>query len=262
MLRFSANLSMLFTERPLVERFAAARAAGFDAVEIQFPYELSIDAIRQQLDENDLRLVLINVPAGDLMQGGDGLACVPGRENAFRHAVIDALRYADALQVPTINVLAGRQPEGENLARCLHTLSMNLRHAAETFQSAGITTVIEAINTFDMPGFLLHSVNQMQEMLEVVDHPTLKMQFDCYHMTRMGENVLQSLQADIGSIGHIQFADAPGRHEPGTGSIDHPAIFRLLETLPYEGWTGAEYRPSTLSEQTLGWLQAARGHAS
>lgn len=262
MLRFSANLSMLFTERPLLERFAAARAAGFDAVEIQFPYELSVDVIRQQLDKHALRLVLINVPAGDLMQGGDGLACVPGRENAFRHAVIDALRYADALQVPAINVLAGRQPEGENLVRCLHTLSKNLRHAAETFQSAGITTVIEAINTFDMPRFLLHSVAQMQEMLEVVDHPTLKMQFDCYHMTRMGENVLQSLQDNIRSIGHIQFADVPGRHEPGSGTIDHPAIFRLLETLPYEGWTGAEYRPSTLTEHTLGWLQAARGNAS
>lgn len=262
MLRFSANLSMLFTERPLVERFAAARAAGFDAVEIQFPYELSIDTIRRELDQHALRLVLINVPARDLMQGGDGLACVPGRENHFRHAVMDALRYADALQVPTINVLAGRQPEGQHLARCLHTLSMNLRHAAETFHSAGITTVIEAINTIDMPRFLLHSVVHMQEMREAVDHPTLKMQFDCYHMARMGEDVLPSLRDNIGAIGHIQFADLPGRHEPGTGTLDHTAIFRLLETLPYEGWTGAEYRPSTLTEQTLGWLQAARGHAS
>lgn len=262
MLRFSANLSMLFTERPLAERFAAARAAGFDAVEIQFPYELPIDVIRQQLNEHELRLVLINVPAGDLMQGGDGLACVPGRENRFRHAVIDALRYADALQVPTINVLAGRQPEGENLLRCLHALTMNLRHAAETFQSAGITTVMEAINTFDMPRFLLHSVAQMQDMMDTVDHPTLKMQFDCYHMARMGEDVLQALHDNIGAIGHIQFADVPGRHEPGTGTIDHPAIFRLLEALPYGGWTGAEYRPSTHTEQTLGWLQAAQGHAS
>lgn len=262
MLRFSANLSLLFTERPLLERFAAARAAGFDAVEIQFPYELPIEAIRHQLNEHALRLVLINVPTGDLMQGGDGLACVPGRENMFRHAVIDALRYADALQVPTINVLAGRQPEGENIARCLHTLSMNLRHAAETFQSAGITTVMEAINTVDMPRFLLHSVDQMQEMREIVDHPTLKMQLDCYHMARMGENVPQSLQDTIGAIGHIQFADLPGRHEPGTGTMDYPAIFRLLEALPYEGWTGAEYHPSALTEQTLGWLQAARGNPS
>lgn len=262
MLKFSANLSMLFTERPLVERFAAARAAGFDAVEIQFPYELPVDTLRQQLDEHALRLVLINVPAGDLMQGGDGLACVPGQEHAFRDAVGEALRYADALQVPTINVLAGRLPEGVDVARCKHTLATNLCHAAEVFHSADIITVIEAINTFDMPRFLLHSVAHMQEMREAVGHPSLKMQFDCYHMRRMGENVLQSLQDNISAIGHIQFADTPGRHEPGGGTMDYAGIFRLLEALPYSGWTGAEYRPSTITEQTLGWLSILKGNAS
>lgn len=262
MLKFSANLSMLFTEHPLIERFAAARAAGFDAVEIQFPYELPVEALRAELQKHDLMLVLINIPAGDLMQGGDGLAGVPGRENAFRHAVMDALRYAEALQVPTVNVLAGRQPDGENLVRCLHTLAMNLRYAAETFQSAGITTVMEAINTFDMPRFLLHSVAHMQEMRERVDHPMLKMQFDCYHMQRMGENVAQSLRDNINAIGHIQFADVPGRHEPGTGSMDYPMLFRLLKELPYNGWTGAEYRPSTTTAHTLAWLDTTPGDIS
>lgn len=262
MLKFSANLSMLFTERPLIERFAAARAAGFNAVEIQFPYELPIESIRTELDQHELTLVLINVPAGDLMQGGDGLACVPGRENAFRHAVMDALRYAEALHVPCVNVLAGRQPAGENLVRCLHTLAMNLRYAAETFQTAGITTVMEAINTFDMPRFLLHSVAQMQEMRERVDHPLLKMQFDCYHMQRMGEDVAQCLRDNVSAIGHIQFADVPGRHEPGTGSMDYPMLFRLLNELPYHGWTGAEYRPSATTEHTLAWLRAAAGDHS
>lgn len=262
MLKLSANLSMLFTERPFIERFAAARAAGFGAVEIQFPYELSIDAIRTELEQHDLTLVLINVPAGDLMQGGDGLAGVPGREQAFRQAVQEALRYAEALQVPVVNVLAGRQPEGESLMHCLHTLAMNLRHAAETFQPAGITTVTEAINTFDMPRFLLHSVAQMQEMRERVDHPMLKMQFDCYHMQRMGENVEQCLRNNVDAIGHIQFADVPGRHEPGTGSMNYPMLFRLLHELPYNGWTGAEYRPSTTTEHTLAWLDATAGDAS
>ena len=262
MLKFSANLSMLFTERPLIDRFAAASAAGFTAVEIQFPYELSIESIRTELERHHLVLVLINVPAGDLLKGGDGLACVPGRENSFRHAVMDALRYADALQVPTVNVLSGRVPEGENVMRCLHTLSMNLRYAAETFQSAGITTVTEAVNTFDMPRFMLHSVAQMQEMRERVDHPMLKMQFDCYHMERMGENIEQCLRENISAIGHIQFADAPGRHEPGNGTMNYPHIFQLLRELSYQGWVGAEYHPSTTTEKTLAWLKATTGDHS
>lgn len=254
MLKFSANLSLLFTERPLIERFAAARAAGFAAVEIQFPYELPIAAIRHELARNDLQLVLINVPAGDLMQGGDGLAGVPGREQAFRHAVRDALCYAEALQVPTVNVLAGREPEGESLARCLHTLAGNLRYATETLHTIGVTTVMEAINTVDMPRFLLHSLAQMQEMQEVVDHPALKMQFDCYHMQHMQEDILQALQANIQAIGHIQFADTPGRQEPGTGEMNYDAVFALIRELPYRGWCGAEYRPSGRTEDSLGWL--------
>ncbi len=257
MLRFSANLSLLFTERPLAERFAAARAAGFAAVEIQFPYELPVDVIRRELDENGLELVLINVPAGDLMQGGDGLACVPGRENAFRHAVMDALRYAEALDVPCVNVLAGREPAGEHLLRCLHTLAGNLRYATETLQSIGVTTVFEAINTHDMPRFLISNVAQMQEMQDTVDHPTLKMQFDCYHMARMGEDVLGALRANIGRIGHVQFADTPGRHEPGSGELDYDAIFAALRTLPYTGWCGAEYRPRGRTEDSLVWLWQA-----
>jgi hydroxypyruvate isomerase len=262
MLKLSANLSLLFTERPLIERFAAARAAGFRAVEIQFPYELSIDALRTELAQHELSLILINVPAGDLMQGGDGLAGVPGREHAFQHAVRDALRYAEALHVPTINVLAGRLPDNGNRDHCLETLEQNLRLAVDTFHPAGITTVIEAINTVDMPRFLLHSFRHMEEMLTRIPHPGLKMQFDCYHMERMGENIAQCLRDNIGAIGHIQFADVPGRHEPGTGAMNYPELFTLLRELPYTGWTGAEYRPSTLTEDTLTWLAAATGEAS
>ncbi|MDP2227373.1 MAG: TIM barrel protein [Moraxellaceae bacterium] len=255
MLKYSANLSLLFTEVPLIERFAAARAAGFSAVEIQFPYELAIADILRELETHELRLVLINVPAGDLMQGGDGLACVPGREQAFRHAVMDALHYASALGVPTVNVLAGREPAGESLTRCLHTLAGSLRYASETLQSIGVTTVVEAINTVDMPRFLVHNVAQMQEMLEIVDHPTLKMQFDCYHMARMGEDVLQALTDNIDSIGHVQFADTPGRHQPGTGALDFAAIFTRLRELPYAGWCGAEYRPHGCTQDSMHWLQ-------
>ncbi len=259
MLKFSANLSLLFTEVPLLERFGAARRAGFQAVEIQFPYELSIEAISSELDRHELELVLINVPAGDLMQGGNGLAGVPGQEQAFRRAVLQALPYAQQLGVRCVNVLAGRQTADADLVQCLHTLVANARYAAEAFHSIGVTTTLEAINTFDMPGFLISNIAQMQEILEAADHPTLKMQFDCYHLARMGEDVVSSLLENVSQIGHIQFADAPGRGAPGTGKLPLQGIFDVIEMLPYTGWTGAEYRPGELgTEASLAWFQAYR----
>ncbi len=256
--QFSANLSLLFKEYPLIERFAAAKNAGFDAVEIQFPYELTIEQIHEKLEINDLDLVLINVPAGDLMHGGDGLACVPKRENTFRLAVMEALHYADALGVSRVNVLAGRQPVDGDFLQCLHTLAANLRYAAEAFQSIGVMTTFEAINTVDMPRFMIKSVVDMQEMMEVVDHPTLKMQFDCYHMARMGEDLLTALREHIDDIGHIQFADVPHRHQPFTGSLDFHAIFNLISSLKYHGYCGAEYHPTGHTLDSLDWFQPYR----
>lgn len=255
MLRYCANLSLLFTEHPLIERFAAARAAGFDAVEIQFPYELSVGEIRTELDIHDLELVLINIPAGDLMQGGDGLAGVPGREPAFRRALEQTLPYADQLGVRCVNVLAGRQPEEGDLLHCLHTLTTNVRQAANALQSIGVTTTLEAINRYDMPNFLIHNIAQMQEILEAADHPTLTMQFDCYHLARMGEELISGLVENWPLIGHIQFADTPGRGAPGTGDIDYQSVFALIEELPYAGWCGAEYKPGAAgTEASLGWF--------
>lgn len=254
MLRLCANLSLLFTEQPLQARFAAAKKAGFDAVEVQFPYELEIDTIQRELVEHDLKLVLINVPAGDLMQGGNGLACVPGMEQEFRHAVIKAVEYADALNVSCVNVLAGKQPSNTRLLDCLKTLASNLNYAASAFNSIGVTTTFEAINTHDMPHFLIHNVAQMQEMIEAVNHPTLKMQFDIYHMARMGENIAVALAENIEHIGHIQFADVPGRHEPGTGDLHFKTLFGLINALPFHGWCGAEYHPRVDTKSSLEWL--------
>lgn len=259
--KFCANLSLLFTEYPLIERFAYAKQLGFDAVEIQFPYELSIEQIQQQLTLHALELVLINVPAGDLMQGGNGLACVPHKEQAFRMAVLQALNYAHELDVNCVNVLAGRQPQDVDLLDCLRTLAANLRYAAEAFQSIGVTTTLEAINTFDMPRFLIKSVVDMQEMLEVVDHPTLKMQFDCYHMARMGEDIIDSLTQYIADIAHIQFADIPNRHQPLTGELDFNAIFSTIDALDYKGYCGAEYRPLGHSVDSFGWFEPYRSQS-
>lgn len=256
MLRFSANLSLLWSELPLAERFAAAAAAGFRAVEVQFPYELGLDTLEGLLEQNGQRLVLINVPAGDLMQGGDGLACVPGREEAFHAAVEQALLYARALNVPTVNLLAGRRPEGLTEAVCEAVLARNLDYAVERLHKAGITPVLEAINPFDMPRFLVHSLEDMRRFCLRIPH--LMMQFDCYHMSRMGEDVAQVLRSHLGAVGHVQFADAPGRHEPGSGRLDYTTIFSLLRDSPYTGYCGAEYKPSRATAETLGWWQRWR----
>jgi len=255
MLRFSANLSMLFTEVPLLERFALAKQAGFSAVEIQFPYDLDVIEIRDQLEQHQLQLVLINLPAGDLMQGGDGITGVPGREYQFRQALFEGLHYARVLNVPTVNILAGRQPELSDLLPCLETLAGNLRYASREIAACGITPVIEAINGTDMPRFLVQDMAQLQEMLESVGRPELKMQYDCYHMAMMGEPVLQTLQDNLSQIGHIQFADYPSRHQPSTGTLDFQAIFGYLQQSDYQGWVGAEYRPQGTTLDSLAWFQ-------
>ena len=253
MIKLAVNLSMIFTEVPLLERFALARAQGFEHVEIQFPYELSIEQIQTQLTLHGLSLCLINAPAGDLMQGSNGLAGVPGKEIEFRQAVDQAIRYAAALQVPSVNILAGKQPLDADLLPCLNTLSANLKMACHMLSDKGIQPVFEMINSTDMPRFLVQNIAQAQEMLEAVQHPALKMQYDCYHMAMMGENVLEGLQENIDFIGHIQFADTPGRQEPGTGKMDYSTIFEWLKNSSYSGYTAAEYRPSQASAQTFAW---------
>jgi hydroxypyruvate isomerase len=256
MLNLAVNLSLIFTEVPLLQRFALAKQQGFHAVEIQFPYELSIAQIQQQLDQHDLELILINAPVGDLMQGGDGLAGVPGREIEFSMAIKQARLYALELNVPTVNILAGKQPQQRDLLSCLKTLADNLRFACDALQKAGITPVIEMINGRDMPRFLLQNLAHGQEMLEAVHHPALKLQYDCYHMAMMGEDLLAGLQDNLEHIAHIQFADFPNRHEPTTGIIDYQQLFSWIQQSPYLGFCGAEYQPSGQSADSFNWLKS------
>lgn len=257
MLRFSANLSLLFNEYPLLERFQAARRAGFEAVEIQFPYALPAEVLAEQLQNQGLRLVLFNVDADTLLQGGEGLASVPNRIAEFRLAVEQACRYADVLRPALINVLPGRCLTAECRPAYRQTLLDNLRFAADQFAELGVETVFEAINTFDMPGFLIDSGRQMLEILEQVGHPHLKMQYDIYHMTRMGEDCAAFITEHAERIGHVQFADAPGRGEPGSGAIDFAAMFDAIAGSAYRGWLGAEYRPSGATADSLSWLSAS-----
>lgn len=255
MSKLAVNLSMIFTEVPLIQRFQQAHEHGFKHVEIQFPYELSIEEIQVQLIRYDLSLCLINAPAGDLMQGGNGLAGVPGQEAAFYQAVEKAIAYASALKVPNVNILAGKQPLDADLLPCLNTLAKNLKLATHMLSDVGIQPVFEMINGTNMPRFLVQNIAQAQEMLEAVNHPALKMQYDCYHMAMMGEDVLAGLQENIEQIGHIQFADCPGRHEPDTAQIDFATIFNWLKQSNYQGYIAAEYRPQAHSSHSFAWKQ-------
>lgn len=253
MTKLAVNLSMIFTEVPLIERFALAYAHGFKHVEIQFPYELSIADIQNQLTQHDLSLCLINVPAGDLMQGGNGLAGIPGKEPEFHRALETAIQYAVALKVPSVNILAGKQPLDCDLLPCLNTLAKNLKLACFMLAEHHIQPVFEMINGTDMPRFLIQNIAQAQEILEAVQHPALKMQYDCYHMAMMGEDVLEELKQNILEIGHIQFADCPGRHEPDTAQINFKEIFDWLSHSDYAGFIGAEYRPQAHSNHSFAW---------
>ncbi|MGZ5025838.1 MAG: hydroxypyruvate isomerase family protein [Methylobacter sp.] len=255
MLNFTANLSLLFTEHPLIERFKAAKQAGFDAVEIQFPYDLSAAAIKDKLDEFDLKLVLFNVAADNLLQGGEGLACVPEKRAQFKQAVDETVEYAGLLKPEAINVLPGRCLDQSRLEHYLETFTENLCYAAEAFAPLGIKTVFEAINIRDMPGFIVHGGAQMLSILDQLNRAELLMQYDIYHMQTMGENPEAFIVEYADKIGHIQFADSPGRGQPGTGQIDFKRLFSAIEKSGYSGWVGAEYKPVGTTVESLDWLR-------
>lgn len=241
-MKIAANLSLLFTERPLIERVAAAAAADFAGVEVQFPYEVPAALFKEALDSFGMPLVLINLPAGDLMTGGPGLASVPSRQEQFDAALQEALNYSAVVRPMHINVLPGRLAEGVSRDEALDTLVGNLHRAAEAFQALGVRVLIEAINPLDMPGFLINTPEHLEYVLDRVGHPNCLAQFDLYHMARQGLDICAGVRRLAGRIGHVQFADCPGRGEPGTGYLDFISVVRCLGEEGYRGWLGAEYK--------------------
>jgi hydroxypyruvate isomerase len=255
-LKFTANLSLLFTELDLIDRFAAAKQHGFTAVEIQFPYDLSPKTLQQVLQNNELKLVLFNVAADDLMQGGEGLACVPEKREQFRYALAQAVDYARVLKPEAVNILAGRCFDNARLVDYTQTFKDNLHLAADTFAQLGIKTVFEAINTHDMPAFIIHSGEQMLAVLAELQHPNLLMQYDIYHASRMGADPAQFIRQYADKIGHIQFADSPNRGQPNTGQLDFKQLFSVIEQSNYAGWLGAEYKPVGSTIESLNWFRS------
>ena len=254
MLKFTANVSLLFTEVELIKRFKAAKQQGFDAVEIQFPYSLSEETLKNALEEAQLKLVLFNVDADDLLHGGEGLACVPEKRDQFRQAVAQTLEYAELLKPEVINVLPGRCFNENRKQHYVETFKENLCFAAEAFAPLGIKTVFEAINSHDMPGFIIHNGLQMLDILDQLKRPDVFMQYDIYHMQMMGDKPDEFIARYADKIGHIQFADCPGRGQPGTGQINFKHVFSVIEKSAYSGWVGAEYKPVGTTVESLGWF--------
>lgn len=256
--KFAANLTMLFTELPFLDRFAAAAKAGFDYVEFLFPYEFDKAVLADALKANKLTLVLHNLPAGDWAGGERGLGAVPGREADFRAGVARAIDYATALGCPRVNCLAGIPPAGVTAAQARATLVENLRYAAPELAKAGILCLLEPVNSRDVPGFFVDRPRLGLEIIKEAGVPNLKLQYDIYHAQVMEGDLARSIETHLADIGHMQLADNPGRNEPGTGEINYPFLFDRIDALGYDGWIGCEYKPRGATLDGLGWLPGAR----
>jgi hydroxypyruvate isomerase len=255
MLRFAANLSFLFTDVPFAQRFARAARAGFAGVEYLFPYDFPAEEVAGWLADSGLEQVLFNLPPGDWGGGERGLACLPERREEFADSVERALAYAKALSCRRLHCMAGVRPAGVDEAALEETYIANLRHAADRFAAFGVTLMIEPINSrIDMPGYWLDSVDKAIRLLDRIGRDNVRLQLDLYHAQIILGDLARTLEANLPRIGHIQVADVPGRHEPGSGEIDYPHLFDLLERLGYDGWIGCEYKPLTTTEAGLGWL--------
>jgi hydroxypyruvate isomerase len=251
---FAANLTFLFTERPFMERFEAAHKAGFDAVEFMFPYDENLDDIKARLKLNALQLVLCNLPAGNWAGGDRGVAANPERRKEFREGVARGISAAKALGVTRLNCLVGLKHPSISGQETWGTLAENLRYAAEALGQEGIRLMVEPLNHLDIPGFALNTCGQVLKMLQEIGHPNAYLQFDIYHARRENEDPARILHDHLDRIGHIQIADCPGRHQPGTGETDFKFLLPEIDRMGYRGFVSLEYIPAPDTLTSLAWL--------
>jgi 2-dehydrotetronate isomerase len=251
--RFAANLAYLFTERPLLERFGAAAAAGFPAVELQFPYDHAPSAVKAELERHDLTMLGVNTALG---RSGEGVAAVPGHEQEFATLFKQALDYVVAIGGCQIHCLAGKVPPEQRPA-AEATFIRNLARAADAAREQGITVLIEPINPRDRPDYFLTRAEQAADIIAKVERPNVRIQFDFYHAQIVGGDLTRRFEKHLPLVGHVQIAAVPSRQEPDEGEVNYPAIFAALDRLGYDGWIGCEYRPRGKTEDGLGW---ARGY--
>ncbi|HXS67986.1 MAG TPA: hydroxypyruvate isomerase [Candidatus Polarisedimenticolia bacterium] len=253
--RFAANLTMLFTEVPFLERFRRAREAGFTCVEYLLPYDYSIKELKTCLEENGLKQVLFNLPCGDWAAGDRGIGARPDRVAEFCAGVEMAIEYAKALGVTQLNCLAGKSSPQFTEKEHWNALVENIHFAGTLLHQNGLTLVVEAVNHFDLPGFFLNRTEQVLKLLEDVGLPNVGIQYDLYHAQREEGEIAGTLRNHMARIRHIQVADNPGRHQPGTGEIDYPFIFKEIDALGYQGYVGLEYIPKPDSNASFAWIE-------
>jgi hydroxypyruvate isomerase len=267
--RFAANLSMLYPEREFLDRFAAAAADGFEAVEYLFPYAHEAKALAGRLSDNGLQQVLFNGPPGDWDRGEKGLAALPGREDEFRRSIDTALQYAQALRCPRVHVMAGLAAAGVERAKLLALYQANLAWAARQTAGAGVTVLIEPINTRDIPGFVLNRQDEAHRIVQEVGSPHLQVQMDLYHCQIVEGDVAMKIRQYLptGRVGHLQIAGVPERHEPDVGEVNYAYLFGVIDEVSaasgWNGWIGCEYRPRRGAVKGgttagLGWRPAPR----
>jgi hydroxypyruvate isomerase len=249
---YAVNLSTIFTELPFLERFKKARGSGFSLVECQFPYAETIEDLRKELTQNELSMVLLNLPPGNWDKGDRGIAADPERVDEFKESVRLGIEYATKLNIPSIHCMSGLQPKAD-YETAKNVFVKNLQYAGEEMAKHGLALFIEPINTSSFPGYFLNDVHQGAEILNQVNLPNVKLQFDFYHIERIHGNSLEFFKCYKHLVGHVQIADYPDRHEPGTGNMDYSKILNYLSE-NYSGFIGLEYIPQGASEQSFKWL--------
>ena len=250
--RFSANLGYLWKELPLPEAVLAARKAGFEAVEFHEPYHYPAEEIREALEVTGLKMLGLNTRRGIPGTKDRDLAAVPGRETDARNIIDEAIEYAASINCQNIHVIAGITGKTQEAEE---TFRENLRYATQKASNHGITILIEPLNLLDTPGYHLSDLDHAIETQDAVNKPNLKIMFDCYHIQVMQGNLLLRLKEHLPRIGHIQFANCPGRTEPDSGEINFPWLFAEIDSIGWEGFLGAEYIPKTSTEESLGWIR-------
>lgn len=248
--KFAASLNLMFQEWPLLDRFAAARDAGFRAVEVQFPYAEKPDALGKRAADAGVEVVLMNTPRGAPEAGGRGIAAIPAQADAFKESFETALEYMTATGCRMIHVMAGTHPTASEAA-----FVASLRHAAEKLAPIGGKALLEPLNLYDNPGYFLASFDMAADIIRRLGIDSVRLQYDFYHRQRRHGEIVASLQELLPITAHVQFAGSPGRHEPDDGEIDYGFLFRTLDDLGYNGWVGAEYTPRAGTLAGLGWLK-------
>ncbi|MBI2319107.1 MAG: hydroxypyruvate isomerase [Betaproteobacteria bacterium] len=253
--KFCANLSLLFTEEAFLDRFDAAARAGFRAVEFHFPYDYDKDELARRAERAGVEVVLFNLPAGDWAKGERGIACVPARVSQFRDGVAQAIGYAKVLGCRRLNCLSGVEPPHTADTGVRETFVSNLRFAAGELEREGIVLLTEPVNTRTLPGSFLRYSAQALALIDEAKSRNVKLQYDLFHMQIMEGDLAKTIEANRERIGHMQVADVPDRHEPGTGEINFPFLFDWIDRIGYDGWIGCEYAPAARTEDGLAWVQ-------